>query len=368
MGASFALDFPYLTPPPFCPSKNLLQKSPKGLSTPCLNRKRRMTEALTPIFLISLPRSGSTLLQKILTTSPKIHTVSEPWVLLPLAFMCQPHGSLSTYGHSYYFEAFTDFVNTLAHGQDDFETALRDFVLSLYLRTAPKKGAHYFLDKTPRYYLIVPFLARVFPDAKFIFLFRNPLEVLASILTTWMQDRLFLYRHDVDLFQGPHALSQAYDNMADRAEAIQYSDLVTSPEQAVRKICVYLDIPFDSNMIMSYKCVRLKGQMGDQKIVNEEESITPRSLGKWRSILNTRYRKVFAKRYVQTLGNDTLRHFGVSVESLQSEIASISEIRRGSLQDLFFHSTSTIKRIFFLDHYKRLLKSVSERKRLCPHT
>ena len=47
------------------------------------------------IFLISLPRSGSTLLQKMLTVSPEIYSVAEPWLMLPLAFMLKKEGDLN---------------------------------------------------------------------------------------------------------------------------------------------------------------------------------------------------------------------------------------------------------------------------------
>src|SRR5262249_20278294 len=40
--------------------------------------------ATTPILLLSLPRSGSTLVQRVLAAHPGVATASEPWLLLPL--------------------------------------------------------------------------------------------------------------------------------------------------------------------------------------------------------------------------------------------------------------------------------------------
>ena len=34
------------------------------------------------VFLLSLPRSGSTLLQRLLAAHPQVHTVAEPWLML----------------------------------------------------------------------------------------------------------------------------------------------------------------------------------------------------------------------------------------------------------------------------------------------
>jgi hypothetical protein len=54
---------------------------------------------------------------------------------------------------------------------------VHDFGIDLYTRAAGE--ARYFLDKTPRYHYVVDDLFRVFPEAKTIFLWRNPLAIVA---------------------------------------------------------------------------------------------------------------------------------------------------------------------------------------------
>ena len=39
-----------------------------------------------PLFILSLPRSGSTLLQRVLANHPDVATTPEPWVLLPMVY------------------------------------------------------------------------------------------------------------------------------------------------------------------------------------------------------------------------------------------------------------------------------------------
>ena len=53
---------------------------------------------MKPIFIVSFPRSGSTLLQRILSTSSDIATAPEPWVALPIAYMMKSVGESSEYG------------------------------------------------------------------------------------------------------------------------------------------------------------------------------------------------------------------------------------------------------------------------------
>lgn len=257
--------------------------------------------------------------------------------MLPLAFMFRRDGIFATYGHGEYSRAIEDFTKLLPAGMKDVHGALQDFASTLYWKTQPRGSEGYFLDKTPRYYLILPFLADVFPKAKFIFLFRNPIAVLSSILTTWKRDRFSIYSTYVDIFCGPDALSAGFNLLEQRSVAVNYEDLVRSPEAQLERICAYLGVRFDSSAISEYKRVRFAGAMGDPKGINEFDSISTEPLNKWKSVLNTRYRKWFSKRYVRSMGDNTLKTFGTSVKDLTQEIDSIRRLRRGSLQDAFFH-------------------------------
>ena len=319
------------------------------------------------IFLISLPRSGSTLLQKMLSAGPEIHSVAEPWLMLPLAFMLKKEEMFTPYSHKIASNALEDLINELPNGKKDFYEEINKFAISLYKKMIPDGTNKYFLDKTPRYYLIIPFLAEVFPDAKFIFLFRNPLEVLSSILTTWKRDRFILYKQYVDLYCGPHALSNGYKLLGDRAISVNYAELVKSPEVQMQKICSYLEIPFDQSTINNYKSVDFSGSCGDTTGIHQFESVSTSSLEKWKTILNTHYRKWFSKRYVRYLGNETLMNFGTSVNELTHEINSITQLRSGSFQDAYYHFLSNAMRFGNLELFRKSYRSALKNERFYPY-
>ena len=125
------------------------------------------------IFLFSLPRSGSTLLQRILMAHDKINSISEPWLLLPLFYTLRQKECSADYDTQTCDIAMQDFIEKLPNKQNDYFEAIKFFTESLYNKISDNKNI-YFLDKTPRYYLIIPEIAKTFPNAKFIFLFRNP--------------------------------------------------------------------------------------------------------------------------------------------------------------------------------------------------
>ena len=318
---------------------------------------------MSPIFLISLPRSGSTLLQKMLTVHSEVHSVSEPWLLLPLAYMHVSKGMFTEYDHEWAIKAFDDFINSLPNCRHDFNESTREYVISLYKKSLKGKKSRYFLDKTPRYYLIVPFLTEVFPEAKFIFLFRNPLDVISSILTTWLHNQLRLYRHYADLFHGPFALVEGYLQNQDRALAVHYEKLVASPETEIKRICNYLELSYDRSLITDYRDVKFLGRYGDPVGIDSHRGVSVDSIAKWKRVLNTEYRKRFTKRYVQRLGNPVLNIFGTSVEELIKEIDSIEETRPGNLDDFYWHLMSNLKRWLFIDYFKYMVARISQKRR-----
>ena len=77
--------------------------------------------------------------------------------------------------------------------------------MTLYSQAA-EDGASYFLDKTPPYAHFLPELARTFPEAKFIALWRNPLAVVASIVETFCGGRWEPDRYPLSLYAALAAL------------------------------------------------------------------------------------------------------------------------------------------------------------------
>lgn len=70
-----------------------------------------MNKTIVPIFIISLPRSGSTLLQNILSNNSEISTTSEPWILIPLISFYKGDYKSKTNPHLAK-EAVSDFLKT----------------------------------------------------------------------------------------------------------------------------------------------------------------------------------------------------------------------------------------------------------------
>ena len=313
------------------------------------------------IFLVSLPRSGSTLLQRILAAHPDIDSVTEPWLLLPFGFLEKPWGLITPYDHEWARNALKDFIGTLPAGREQFYDAIKNFILNLYRDSLNKRQAIYFLDKTPRYYFILPFIKKIFPDAKFIFLFRNPLAVFASILTTWLNNELRIYRYYPDLYYGPMALTEGYSLLHQNSIAVHYNDLVSAPEHEIKRVCEYLKINYDSAMLSEYQNVEFNGQYGDKTGTDTYSNISTDSMDKWKSVFNSIYRKKLAKQYIRQISDEVLSDFDTSVNLLDIEIDSIPNEYSGIMHDVYCHFVSNLKRWLFLDYFRQRSNLSTER-------
>ena len=302
---------------------------------------------IRPLFLISLPRSGSTLLQKMLAVSPEICTTAEPWIMLPLASMMDPDRVMTEYWNTTCSAAIEDLIAELPRGQADFNELIHDFACGLYSKIDNGRGAKLFLDKTPRYYLIPSFLAEVFPDARFLFLMRNPIEVLASILNTWHNGRFHsrLKSSYVDISRGPIELARGVRLLGDRAHVIHYSELVSNPEETLGKICGKIGIPFMPEMLTAYREVEFKGRMGDPSGGKTYKTITTDSREKWKEFVSNPFRKQFTLRYADYLGDEVLRAFGIQRAELKQTIRRIPTSLKGTLSDLLGYGALSASRV-----------------------
>ena len=119
------------------------------------------------VFIVSQPRSGSTLLQGILSNNNYVNTTSEPWILLPFLNIFDSSLVEAKYNQQLAMTGVFDFANKVGGGEDVLIEKLRGFLLDVY-RPLSVGNVRYILDKTPRYYEILPHIQKVFPEAKII--------------------------------------------------------------------------------------------------------------------------------------------------------------------------------------------------------
>jgi hypothetical protein len=262
------------------------------------------------------------MVQRILASHEDVATASEPWVLLPYLYTLKERGVYAEYSHKTMVVAVEDFYREMPGGKDDYLSAMRDSVLCLYNKVA-KEEVKYFLDKTPRYHLVVDDVIRLFPEGRFIFLWRNPLAVVSSIMETWSKGRWNLYEFKVDLFDGLSNLAESYKKHRRRVCAVSFEDLIINPEKECQRIFAYLGIPFDKKILSIFNEVKLKGRMGDTDGTRRYQSLSSAPLEKWKKTLANPVRKVWCRHYLDWIGPERLGLMGYEYEGLRAELNAL---------------------------------------------
>ncbi len=228
----------------------------------------RQLKAKQLLFVIGLPRSGTSLLYAILNQHPQVALMYEADILalpgISLATRLRRNwltriefwnGALSRHGFDITPDFFRDVTSArslyLAYATRKFRRKIID-ARSLPLAFAAGKQATVYGEKSPHYYAPIKHLSKSFPDARFIVIRRDFAEIYRSVL-----DAAKHSSHFARVGTWPRLILQQEKLIREtswlRAHAIplysvHYRDLVNQTERIAREICAFLDLPFCERM------------------------------------------------------------------------------------------------------------------------
>ena len=270
------------------------------------------------IFLISQPRSGSSLLQQLILNSNEISSTPEPWFMLNLIYTYKNNDITVSYNPNFAVINFKAYLQKTGDGLMEFKNSIKSMALSLYSKNSSKN--HFFLDKTPRYYHIINELYELFPSAKFVFLVRNPLNVFASILDyNFKGDSIKLIasedRFD-DLFLAPTKMKQALSLYSNNI-IVKYEDIVENPKEEIERIFNYLEIEVPQNS-ESYSLDRdfIDVKSIDTKSLHKHNKPIKNYNDSWKTSINTTQKKILAVDFIKRLKNSDSNYFDYNLDNI----------------------------------------------------
>lgn len=244
-----------------------------------------------PVFVLGVPRSGTTMLFHLLRASPHLG-----------ALRGEGHDVWRMYHHPRYHGWGSDAVGAGALGVGE-ERFVRAYFASYV-------GRQRFVEKTPENCLRVPYLLDLFPDAQFVVVRRNPCDVVNSLINGWRHPagkyRSYFVPEDLSIpgyearrrwcfalidgwrdyasapvpeiaFEQWRQLAVALDEArslvpADRWTDLVFDDLVHRPEVVLPEVYDRIGIPHDPALDIKLAALRAEP-------VN---ALTPPGRDKWR--------------------------------------------------------------------------------------
>ena len=243
----------------------------------------------TCIFVVGMPRSGTTLVDKILSRHPLVRSTGEGAQLQQILIDIRRQMKATT-------------------GSWDWATRISDDDLlrarQAFLRRIAVPGVAevpFVVNKLPLGVFDMGFAQQLLPGARFVFMARHPLDVGLSNFCTHFHDA---HPYSKSLTGIAHMTRQVYRSLDDYVPKLgqdlrvqSYRALVEDPETQIRALLAHVGLPWDDACLTPHEEA---GAVRTASILQVREAINTKGLGKWH-----RYRDQLAP-LVAELGEDWL--------------------------------------------------------------
>lgn len=244
-------------------------------------------ELLSPIIILGVPRSGTTLLRVLLGSHSAIHAVSEtPWI-------AGAYGQNSLRDLIDYL--LKDRTGPVAMMQEiDRHVIFRSgrlFVNEILSTVLTRTGRRRLLLKTPGDDL--DFLVRLFPESQYVHIRRDPRDAACSTVARCgnLISNILDGYGELTIFTAIRRWCDWEETLCRRIESgcfrslisIRYEDLVADPRTTLHRICEHLGMPFESTMLAydQQNHVLPSWEAGSEDVRNRLD-IDASSVGRWK--------------------------------------------------------------------------------------
>ena len=217
-----------------------------------------------PVFIIGMPRSGTTLIEQILSCHTQIHAAGELLTVQQLvAGMCKGQYPKQMQNIS---------PQTLSNSAQ------------FYIDKECSKRHKYTTDKMPHNYLYLGVIHQLFPNSKIINIKRNPIDTCLSIYFQYFNDT---HRYATNLSNIAHHYA-GYNNLINHWKkqfpeniiTVNYEDIINHTQQETTRILEFLDLKWQDRCLEHYKSKRHVLTASQQQV---NKPIYNKSIDRWKS-------------------------------------------------------------------------------------
>ena len=225
-----------------------------------------------PVFIVGFIRSGTTLLDTILSGHPDIHLIEEKGFVEAMRNQIGIDKSIS------FIENMDK--KTVTSLQDTYENGI-----SLY---TPNPKPQLVIDRFPLNLVEVPLIAKVFPKARFIFCLRHPMD---TVLSGYMQNfrlnaamaAMTNIKTGAELYD---AMMTIWQNSVERYQldhiTIKYEDLISDRETVLQSLLSYLNVPWHDGVLEHWKSAEAKEIIATPSYRQVVQPLYTKAIDRWR--------------------------------------------------------------------------------------
>jgi tetratricopeptide (TPR) repeat protein len=223
-----------------------------------------------PVFLVGFPRSGTTLLDTMLMGHPSIEVLEEEPTL---------HTA---------FEIFQNYDDMPVATDEQIAAARDAYFETAASRTALKPG-NLLVDKNPLAMNALPFIRRLFPDARIILALRHPCDVVLSCYVTNFRLNTGMANFvSLDTAAELYDISFRYfervqDLMPTPAHTVVYENVVADRDRELRALFDFLGLDWHDAVLDHETTAKGRGRIKTASYAQVVEPIYNRSAGRWQN-------------------------------------------------------------------------------------
>jgi tetratricopeptide (TPR) repeat protein len=207
-------------------------------------KSKCISDSKLPVFIVGMPRSGTTLIEQIISNHPQIHGAGE---LLALERIEKTIAKQFEQSRTYPECMSLCKESTLTRLSDDYLKEIRNY----------SQDANLIIDKMPDNFLRIGLIKTLFPQARIIHCFRNAMDTCTSIFLNYFVNG---NKYSFDLTEiGQYYLD--YTKLMEHWSSlfqfeihnVQYEKLVMNQEIVSRQLFEYLGLEWDDNYLDFHK-------------------------------------------------------------------------------------------------------------------
>lgn len=277
-----------------------------------------MNNNYPPTFIVGCGRSGTTLLRAMLNSHSKTAIPPESLFIADylraednvdlnlIKKMILKEEELRNWGINIDIE---DLENT---------NSVKEIIEKLHNIYLIQKNKQYWIQKTPRFVRYYELLKRTYTNSRFIVVIRDPRAVVNSLKKSEVHRSNAYFgakRWKNDVVKGVELKQKYVDDVLE----VKYEDLVRTPKDSLERICDFLDIKFEEQMLHYYKKTHFDFGGYHQKIhKNIHKPLDKDRIDAWKTELNNKEINL-----IEDITGDLARKFGYKIEIKGNSFADL---------------------------------------------